>query len=158
MPKFIAEIAATPVRDVLHRLQVVAREETTLREVLGQMARSRRGSVVVHDNAGKVVGLFTESDVMRAVDHSNTDWHTLPVRQVMTRNPRTINASGTLGEALKLMRDGGFRRLPIVADDGRGLGTLSIRDIISHVAALFPQEFMNLPPDPAHEAHKRWGG
>jgi CBS domain-containing protein len=63
-----------------------------------------------------------------------------------------------IAHALRWMHQGGFRRLTRVDSEGRLTGIVSIRDILVFIALHFPQEFLNLPPDPSREATSPWGG
>ena len=72
--------------------------------------------------------------------------------------PSTIRSDDSIAAAILAMQQGRFRRLPVVDGVGRAVGIVSIRDVLAWVADAFPEEFANLPPDPAHEASGLWGG
>ena len=57
----------------------------------------------------------------------------------MTKNPRTVSEAAPIEQALSLMRSGGFRRLPVVRDDGTLVGLVSLDDILSLLAEEFAQ-------------------
>jgi CBS domain-containing protein len=84
------------------------------------------GSVVVSD-FGRLIGILTERDLLRAVAdriHSSE----ARVREWMTSEPITASPETTPREAAKIMLDNGFRHVPIVEDD-RAVGIVSIRDV-----------------------------
>lgn len=154
----IQEIAATLVSELTLRDPVRVQPDTELFTVVAKLREVRSGAALVEDDSGALAGIFTERDLMRRVDHKNFDWHKQPVSSVMSERPRTIKSDESLAGALESMGTGGFRHLPIVGDDQRALGLLSIRDILSYVVEHFPEEFINLPSDPDHEMSGRWGG
>ncbi len=153
----LENIAATPVTAINFREPARANEDTPLIEVVGRMRELRRGAAVVEKD-GQIVGIFTEHDLMLRVDHSSQDWHQKPVREVMTAEVIMVSSKDTLSIAVKKMQDGVFRHLPVDRGPGQPVALISIRDILAYIAEHFPDEFINLPPDPAHEAHRRWGG
>jgi CBS domain-containing protein len=154
----LAEIAATPVSDIPLREPVRARAHTPLIEVVSTMHEMRRGASIVEDDHGRLAGIFTERDLMLRVEHGDSSWHRRPVGEVMTRDPIRIAPTESLSTALRRMREAGCRHLPVADGQGKTTGVLSIRDILAHIAEFFPEEFLNLPPDPDHEASRRWGG
>ena len=108
-------------------LTVEASESVT--DAVRQMDERRVGAVLVLEGT-RLVGVFTERDVLRAVAHGLTpaavvgDW--------MTRGPETIEPDDTAEHAAVLMIHGGFRHLPVV-DAGKVVGILSIRDLMRSV-------------------------
>ncbi len=125
--------------------------DATLATVVSEMKAKGRGCVLVEEN-GALVGIFTERDLVGRVDHADPAWPDVAVRDVMTAMPMVSRKDETLAEALRLMSEGRRRHLPIVDDHGRVTGLVSVRDILAFVAARFPEEMMNLPPDPGHES------
>ena len=153
----LGEIAATPIREVANREPVRLSADTPLIEVVEALRDQGRGAALIEDG-GQLVGVFTERDVLKRIDHSDHAWHSRPVRDVMTKAPTSIKAEQTLRDAIDLMIAGEFRNIPIVDDVGGLVGVLSIRDVLAHIVEHFPADFLNLPPDPAHEASEPWGG
>ena len=74
------------------------------------------------------------------------------LRDVMTPHPMVIRPADSLAEAMRRLLQGHRRHLPVVDERGRVLGLLSIRDILVHIASRFPEDIVNLPPNPDHES------
>jgi CBS domain-containing protein len=95
-------------------------------DVAKRMVAKDVGAVLVYDG-GKLCGILTERDVLRAVADGIDD-ATL-VRDRMTSNPETLDADDTTEHAAVLMIHGGFRHLPVI-EGGDVVGVLSIRDLM----------------------------
>jgi CBS domain-containing protein len=98
-----------------------------VREACERMREARAGSVLVTDEEGRLVGIFTGRDAVCRVVAAGRDAATTKLGDVMTPNPATMSPEKTAIEALRLMWDGGFRHIPIV-DRGRLLGVVSRGD------------------------------
>ena len=88
------------------------------------------GAVPVLHN-GKLVGIFSERDLMRRVVAEGRDPHRTCMAEVMTDDPLTISTDEELEGCMALMRRHGFRHLP-VCHDGHLVGMVSLRDILLH--------------------------
>ncbi|HEY0387463.1 MAG TPA: CBS domain-containing protein [Gaiellales bacterium] len=97
-----------------------------LQDAAHRMADRRVGAILVTDGAS-LVGILTERDVLRAVGRGTIEG---TVEQWMTRDPITVGPEATNGEAAMMMIHGGFRHVP-VCDDGRLVGIVSIRDLLT---------------------------
>ncbi|HEU5056772.1 MAG TPA: CBS domain-containing protein [Kofleriaceae bacterium] len=153
----LTEIAATPIGTIARRQPVRVTPDTTLGEVVGALLEKGRGAVLVEED-GRIVGICSERDVMLRVDHGDPAWTKRPVREVMTGEPRTIREGEPIEDALNIMLTGHHRHLPIIDAAGGLVGIVSIRDVLIHIVGFFPADFINLPPDPDHEASGVWGG
>ena len=97
-----------------------------VREVAQRMVERNLGAVLVLDG-GRLAGIMTERDIMRAVArglHGDA-----VVADYMSKDPETIEPDDTTAHAAVLMIHGGFRHLPVVARDNV-VGILSIRDLM----------------------------
>jgi CBS domain-containing protein len=151
------QLAQMPVRAVVRREPVRVGAADPMWKVVAAMKEGRRGSALVEED-GTLVGIFTERDLMTRLDHTSLDWLHVSVRDVMTPRPMAIQPEESIAEAMRRLNAGKRRHLPVVDGNGRILGILSIRDLLAHLAERFPQDFVNLPPDPDHEASGEWGG
>ena len=98
----------------------------TITQVAQRMVERNIGAVLVLDG-GRLVGIMTERDLMRAVARG---LHVeAVVAEYMTTAPETIESDDTTQHAAVLMIHGGFRHLPVVEGDGV-VGILSIRDLM----------------------------
>jgi CBS domain-containing protein len=100
--------------------------EATVKAACERMHERRVGAVLVVDAAGVLVGIFTGRDAVRClaqVSNLAEAW----LAEVMIRSPDTMPPRATAIEALRLMRDGGFRHVPVV-DQGRLVGVVSSGD------------------------------
>ena len=118
-----------------------------VRRAIEIMCEKGRGAVLIEED-GALVGIFTERDVVSRVDHTDPASAQVSVRDVMTPHPTVIRRPDSLAEALRRLIQGRRRHLPIIDDKGKVVGLLSIRDILTYVASKFPEEMVNLPPNP----------
>lgn len=110
---------------------------STVREAVAEMVARKIGCLLVQQD-GELVGIFTERDVLNRIsgDLSLLDQ---PVSEFMTRTPATITPRDSIAYALQTMGLGGYRHLPVVADDGRPRGIISIRDILRFLCVRFAE-------------------
>ncbi len=96
------------------------------------------GAVLITDQ-GRLAGIFTERDMISRVVTCDREPKTTPLAEVMTADPTTIAPKATALEALRLMEDGGYRHLPVVA--GKHLvGIVSRRDFFGSEKAQLESE------------------
>ena len=99
-----------------------------VRDVAQRMSKENIGAVAVLDS-GRLVGVFSERDVMNRVVAVGRMPGQTRVSEVMTVNPRSVTTDESIDECLFLMREFGFRHLPIC--EGKQLkGLVSLRDIM----------------------------
>jgi len=106
-------------------------ESLSVRELLAQCTRPgrRSGAIMLTDIAGKLTGLFTDSDLVRLLEQRREDALDAPVRQVMTSSPVTIPAGSRMSEAVQLMAARKISELPVVFPDGKPAGLIDITDV-----------------------------
>lgn len=95
-----------------------------------KMADARIGALLVLSE-GKLVGIFTERDILNRVVAKGKDPAKTKISEVMTKDVAVSDAEETYEECLSQMRKLGCRHMPVVEGD-RLLGVLSIRDLLSH--------------------------
>mgnify|MGYP003740997849 CR=1 FL=1 len=103
--------------------------DATLSEALVEMSRKRLGMTAVVDAGQRLIGLFTDGDLRRALD-SEVDVRSARIVDVMTRDPRTIGADKLAVEAARLMETQKINGLIVVDDAGRAVGALNIHDLL----------------------------
>jgi CBS domain-containing protein len=106
---------------------------TTVLEATRLMNHHKIGAVMVMD-ADRIIGIFTERDVLRRVVAEAVNPAELPVERVMTQELICGQLSTELEEASRIMRDRRIRHLPICDNDGRLLGMVSIGDLNAYYA------------------------
>ena len=102
--------------------------DATAEQAIRTMVERHVGAVL--DENTRVAGIFTERDVLRRLSLSGREPGQTPVREVMTTPVEMATLDTTPGQALATMIERHYRHLPIVDDDGRLLGMLSIRNVL----------------------------
>jgi CBS domain-containing protein len=116
------------LREIMTEGVLTVAPEDTLGEVASKMVERGVGSVVVGD-FGRIIGVLTERDIMRAVA-ARTHSSDTRVREWMTADPVTASGDMDVEEAARTMMEHGFRHLPVVEGD-RAIGIVSIRDVMA---------------------------
>lgn len=111
-------------------------------DAVRQMNRHRIGALVVTDR-NRIVGMFTERDVLRLVAALRDLAH-LHVGDVMTRDPVTIAPCTEIDDIQETMRNRKVRHLPVVTDDGAVTGMISIGDVNAWCVAHQAQQLEGL--------------
>lgn len=115
-----------PVKSVMQKRKMLkATPRTTVARAAKMMAQKDAGAVMVVDGE-RLVGIFTERDIVSRVVAPGLDPKVTRIAEVMTAAPQTIGADKPFGHALLLMHEKGFRHLPVM-EDGRLVGIVSSR-------------------------------
>jgi len=104
--------------------------DATAGQAIKTMLDRHVGAVTVIDENHRVAGIFTERDVLRQFSLGERDSHKVSIREVMTTPVEMATRATTAAEALATMVERHYRHLPIVDEEGRLLGMLSIRHVL----------------------------
>jgi CBS domain-containing protein len=118
------------IGDVMRTRVVSVESNDSARLAVLRMLEEGVGAVAVCE-AGKLVGIFTERDVL-ALSGEGTDLDAVRVGDVMTREPFTVTAGDAVLDAARLMGEKKIRHLPVVEGDHL-LGMVGIRDVLGSV-------------------------
>ncbi|MFQ5898121.1 MAG: cyclic nucleotide-binding/CBS domain-containing protein [Candidatus Methylomirabilia bacterium] len=118
----------------------------TVHEAIEQMVSHRRASVVIVDQAGRLVGIFTERDVLTRVVGQGRDIHQTRLDEVMTCDPEALSPQDRICYAVNRMNIAGYRTIPLVDDERRPIGIVTVNDVIRWLAEIFPEAILNLRP------------
>lgn len=137
-----------PISDLPELQPVVCLPSTaTVGDAIQSMTEKRVGIILIVE-AEKLVGVFSERDVLVKVAASDIDINSTPVSKLMTGDPQSLRSTDELVYALNLMSVGGFRHVPIVDDSNQPVAVVSMRDIVEYIVSLYPDEVLKLPPSP----------
>jgi CBS domain-containing protein len=104
--------------------------EASVADAIRTMLDRHVGAVAVVDSEHRVAGIFTERDVLSKLALSKRDPESTPVRELMTTPVELATAETASSEAFVTMVEGHFRHLPVVDNNGKLLGMLSIRHLL----------------------------
>jgi CBS domain-containing protein len=126
--------ATMTVRNILAgkgREVISIEPSATLAAAVALLAEKRIGAVLSLGADGRIVGILSERDIVRALAESGPPMLDQPVSQVMTRKVLTCSESETVSSIMERMTAGKFRHMPVV-DQGRVIGVISIGDVVKH--------------------------
>jgi arabinose-5-phosphate isomerase len=106
--------------------------EQSVREALVHESRPgrRTGAIMVVDDAGRLAGIFTDSDLARLLEGKRDRAIDGPIAAVMTASPTTVTVGTRLAVACEILADRKISELPVVDNDHRPLGLIDITDLV----------------------------
>ncbi len=139
---------------------LIVAPDATVSQVLQLMRVQQTGSVLVCSH-GKMLGIFTDRDALRwmakQTDNGSSGCETQPLSELMTREPTSLLATTTVGEAIRLMSAGRYRHLPIIGTNGIPSGMANVHGIVHYLVDHFPDTIYTLPPQPDMAQAEREG-
>jgi CBS domain-containing protein len=149
-----ARLGAAITKRPIHKLPtlrpaVCVAPGASVREAVEAMNQHRTGCVLVTED-DRLVGVFTERDVLTKLVCQEVDVDAIRVASVMTADPECLTLDDGIAYALNMMSVGGFRHIPLIDADRHPTGVVAMRDVVDYMVDLFPEAVLNLPPSPAH--------
>ncbi len=119
------------VGDVMHRDERVPRVglDTLIIDALLEIGRTGLGFTAVVDDQQRLVGIYTDGDLRRTLDHK-IDVHHTSIEQVMTRSSTTVHANMLVAEAVKLMEEKKISGLLVVDEQHHPVGAFNMHDLL----------------------------
>ncbi len=120
------------VRDVLEskgRRVISIDPEASIADAVAKLVQNNIGSLPVVDGAGKLVGVFSERDVLRVIHNRGEGFGRLRVVEVMTAGPITCSLEDDVNDVMGKMSERHIAKLPVVSN-GQLVGVISVGDVI----------------------------
>lgn len=137
-----------PVRKLSRAKPLVVERGTSVRSVAERMRELHVGSALVVD-AGRLVGIFTERDLLARVVTEDRDPAQTPISEVMSDAPEALPEDATMAQALRFLSQTHYRHAPLLNAQGTPISMLSTSALIGFVSETFPKEILNAPPESA---------
>jgi CBS domain-containing protein len=120
------------VRDVLEskgRRVIAIDHEATVSEAIAKLVQNNIGSLPVVDQGGRLVGIFSERDVLRIIHNKGEGFGRLRVADVMTSNPVTCRLDDQVDDVMGKMSERHIAKVPVL-NDAELVGVVSVGDVI----------------------------
>lgn len=144
-----------PIKHLRVRKPLKVPKNTTILDAVRLMNEKGLGCVLVTDQE-KLLGIFTERDVLKKVV-GQLDPARATVGEAMTPNPECFEPEDSIAFVLNAMHVGGYRHVPIVDQENKPVAVVSIKDIVAYILDNFPEDILNLPPEPIRKTEQREG-
>lgn len=129
-------LARSVMEDDLRKLEqeetVSVAPDSSAIDVVQLMRAARSGCALVLED-GRLVGIFTERDVLTKLTGVTARSETTPVKELMSPNPETLRETDSVASALNKMSLGRYRHIPVVKSDGR-YSVTSIKNVLDYIA------------------------
>ena len=132
----------------------VVRGNQTVAEAISQMQAQSHGSALVCEE-GRLVGVFTERDLVKHLAEGRS--LDAPIAEVMTSSPKTVRPEDSLLTVIRLMDEGAYRRLPVVAESDSPRGIVDVKSVVHFLVEHFPKAVYNQAPQALLKSKDREG-
>jgi CBS domain-containing protein len=125
------------VKHVMLTNVITANPSMTVKETIETLYKKHIGCVISIDENKKCIGIFTERDAIRLVaENVKLDQ---PLANVMTKNVITIHEDSSINEVRRTIQTHSIRHLPVVNQENRLVGLLSVRSLLDQFSGLNSQ-------------------
>ncbi|MGD8925618.1 MAG: KpsF/GutQ family sugar-phosphate isomerase [Thioalkalispiraceae bacterium] len=120
------------VEDIMHSGDEVPKvsAKVSLTEALVEMSKKGLGMTTIVDNDGTLLGIFTDGDVRRLLDHGEIKISEIKISDVMKKECKTIHKNQLAAEALQLMEASSINSFPVVDENNRVIGALNMHNLL----------------------------
>ena len=122
------QLTTCTVRQLIRPANPIVNERSSVAEAAIEMTKSKLGAVSVVDGNGRVVGVLTDGDLRRAIDHADLAHER--VNRLMTRDPKRVTADTILQDAVAFLHRAQVDNLIVVDDLDRPIGILDVQDLL----------------------------
>jgi CBS domain-containing protein len=123
------------VKTLKQNAPVTIGQNATIGDAMATMTSTNVGAILIVDDAGQLIGIFSERDLLKKVVANGSDYEKLPITQYMTPRPECVSTTDTLNFVLQKMDAGGYRHVPVL-EDGKPVGIISARDMLRFLTRL----------------------
>ena len=127
------------IERICQRQVDVAELGETVQAIADRMRQHTVGCLVVVDDAGRPIGIVTDRDLVIRVLAEGMDPYTTRIERAMTFDVKTVPCDGSIEQALRVMRGGSFRRVPVVDEAGKLAGLVTLDDVLRLLVEEFSQ-------------------
>jgi CBS domain-containing protein len=120
--------------------------DASVADAVTRMADKRRAGVVIVDSGGRLIGIFTERDLLTRVVRQRRDLEHTRLADVMTADPEALGLDDRICFAVNRMHAAGYRTVPLVDAEHRPIGIVTVNDVVGWLARIFPEAILNLRP------------
>lgn len=111
---------------------LIVKPDSTVKEAVELMIKHGHGSVMVAEN-GKLIGIFTERDVLKRVVNVRLDVNVAKISEVMTSEPQSLSETDSIAFALNRMAVHSIRHIPII-NKNKVSGFISVRGMLKYIS------------------------
>lgn len=133
---------------------IIVSSGTSIKEAVMNLQEKSLGCLLVEDK-NRLIGIMTERDILLKITGKGLDFDKEVVGNFMSGDPEYLKMEDAVAYALNIMVFSGFRHVPIVDDNKKSVGVVSLVDIVQQVAYTLSDEVLNLPPLPQREGFDR---
>lgn len=129
-----AEKLQQPITELYVCEPIVLAPDTPARDAIEKMKQRNGGAVLIVDEEGALLGIFTERDVLNKLFLQGSKCLDLPISNLMTARPTTLHMDDSIVFALHHMHVGGYRYIPLFDDDDKLTFIVSVRSVVDYLA------------------------
>lgn len=133
------------IYQIINTKLVQAAPSVSIRTAIELMQSKGSGYIVIAEKK-KVIGILTEKEVTQKILGKDINWNA-PVIDFTNPLPTTASPDDSVGEAVDAMAKHNCYHLPLLDEDQKLVGVISVRTLIRFLAGFYPAEIYNLPPN-----------
>ena len=150
-----SSIFKMPIKELKVIAPVIVSEDTTLSKAIALMQEAKVGCVIMTSNDGILSGILTERDLLNKVLGKLDNYREIPVSKVMTKKPLSLRMEDRIAHVMHNMHMGSYRYIPIVDQDKKPIGVVSLRLVNSFILGFFPKDIYNITDVPFRGVSQR---